>query len=38
MNAFNHTNRLADFGMSVINAFLLAGLPLALIAILVAAF
>lgn len=38
MNAFNKSTWMGDVGMSLINAVLLAGLPLALIAIIVAAF
>jgi len=38
MNALNHSNRLSEIGMSVVNAILLAGLPVALVAILLAAF
>jgi len=37
MNAFNKSTWMGDIGMSLINAVLLAGLPLAVIAIIVAA-
>ncbi len=37
MNAFNRSHRLGDLGMSVVNAILLAGLPLAAVAILIQA-
>ena len=38
MKTFDTSNRMGAIGMSLINAVLLAGLPLALIAILVQAF
>ena len=38
MNAFNKSSWMGDVGMSLINAVLLAGLPLALVAILTGAF
>jgi len=38
MNPFQTSNRMGVIGMSLINAALLAGLPLALLAILVQAF
>lgn len=38
MNTFNKSSWMGDVGMSVINAILLAGLPLALLAIITAAF
>lgn len=38
MNTFNKSTLMGDIGMSVINAILLAGLPLALLAILAKAF
>ena len=37
MNTFNKSTWMGDIGMSVVNAVLLAGLPLALIAVIVAA-
>ena len=37
MNSFNKSTWMGDVGMSVINAILLAGLPLAVIAIITAA-
>ena len=38
MNTFNKSNLLGEIGMSLVNAVLLAGLPLAGLAILVEAF
>ena len=38
MNTFNTSNRMSAIGMTLINAALLAGLPLALVSILVQAF
>lgn len=38
MNTFSKSTWLGDIGMSLINAVLLAGLPLALVAIVVSAF
>ena len=38
MNSLEHSNRLGAIGMSLVNAILLAGLPVALVAILLNAF
>ena len=38
MNTFNKSTWMGDVGMSIVNAILLAGLPLAVVAIVTAAF